>query len=190
MNDETSSKIQTIQAELSQLGPDFKIEQREGYDYPNFNIAHIPTGTQVIYRVFYNSAKLIPVFKKDSRGDDHRRDSDPDLITSMSTKATGKALARKIKALIEPMAQYQAQTLDPRIFAAEAAYEKERDADSFVNKTLGTRFPVTSAENLYLGKNQIKIFTKVERRGNGKFSLLLRDVTPEAIAVIAEFLNK
>lgn len=188
MNAETLAKIKEIEAELSLLGPDYSATQRDGYEYPCFEIVHLPTGTEAIYRSFYNENTIVPIFKGDSKNYDHCRKDDPDHVASISTKAKGKNLVRKIKDVIERTIKYQRSTLDARIAAWDAVCQRERDADAFVNKHLGTNF-----SDQYSGRIE---YVKAggerhrsERRGGGKFSLDLRDISPETLVAVVQFLQ-
>lgn len=188
MNAETLAKTKEIEAELALLGPDYSVTQRDGYEYPCFKIVHLPTGTEAIYRSFYNENTIIPIFKGDSKGYDHCRKDDPDHVASVSTKAKGKNLVRKIKDVIERTIKYQRSTLDAQIATWDAVYQRERDADAFVNKHLGTNF-----SDQHLGRIEyIKAGAerhRSERRGGGKFSLDLRDISPETLVAVVQFLQ-
>lgn len=189
MNAETLAKIKEIETELSLLGPDYSATQRDCCEYPCFEIVHLPTGTEVIYRSFYNENTIVPIFKGDSKNYDHCRKDDPDHVASISTKAKGKNLVRKIKDVIERTIKYQRSTLDARIAAWDAVYQRERDADAFVNKHLGTNFSDQYSDRIEYIKAGAERY-RSERRGGGKFSLDLRDITPEQFVAVVEFLQR
>ena len=190
MSAETLAKIKEIEAELSLLGPDYSVTQRDGYEYPCFEIVHLPTGTEAIYRSFYNENTIVPIFKGDSKNYDHCRKDDPEHVASVNTKARGKNLVRKIKDVIERTIAYQRNTLDARIAAWDAVYQRERDADVYVNRHLGANF----SDAGYVNRTEyIKVGTerhRAERRGGGKFSLDLRDISPETLVAVVQFLQR
>ena len=187
MTPEEIAAIKATEAELRQLlGPDYSVTQRENYHYLCLDIVHVPTATEVVLA----GQRIIPIFKGDSKGYTHCHNDDPDHVASIDTKAKGKNLACKIKNVIEQTIKYQHDTLDARIATWDAVYQRERDADVYVNRHLGANF----SDAGYVNRTEyIKVGTerhRAERRGGGKFSLDLRDISPETLVAVVQFLQR